>query len=123
MTKRFMGWSLAAAVVAVSGSAALACEEAAKTADLKEAKDTKAIAAKSETSGCNLPCCAHDKAAAEAKAETAVKAEVAAHNEKPCAGHDGKGCAKKTTATLAAKAEPAKDAVKPEAATDPGTQR
>ena len=114
--KRWAGWSLAAVVVAVSASAGLACDRPEKSA---EVKDVKAVAANHDAKGCDMPCCANAKAAA-------VDAKVAvASDQKPCAGHDPKGCPKKTGATVAAvlKAEPAKDAAKSAPPADPGTHR
>jgi hypothetical protein len=114
--KRWTGWTVAAVAIAVSVSAAFACDQAAPAA---EAKNVKAVAAKEPAKGCDMPCCAHAKLAA-VDAKTA-----AASDEKPCAGHDPKGCPKKAGATAAtvAKAEPAKDAPKAAPSADPGTHR
>jgi hypothetical protein len=115
-----MGWSLAAIVVAVSGSAVLACDHDAQAADAKDASGAKAVVAKGDAKGCDMPCCAHAKQAADVKADAAQKDAM------PCSGHDAKGCPKKggaTAATVAAKADPAKDAAKPQPAADSGTQR
>lgn len=115
MTNRWIGWSLAAVAFAVSTSAAPACDKHAAA----DVKDAKVVAANGDVKGCDMPCCAHAKAAAGE-----VKAAVAAPDDKPCAGHAAKGCPKKAaTATALAKAEPAKDAAKPEPAPDPGTHR
>lgn len=133
MTKRWIGPSMAAVVLALSASAGFACDQDAKAADAKdpkEAKDVKVVAAKGETKGCDMPCCAHAK---DAGAGAPAAAEVVAANgkpaanaagEKPCAGHDAKGCPKKAGAGAAvANAEPAKDQAKGEPAADPGTHR
>jgi hypothetical protein len=107
---RRIGSTLIAVALGVSASAVLACDEHARAA---EAKDEKVVAAKD----CDMPCCAHAKAAADKK--------VVAAAEKPCAGHDAKGCPKKAAVTAAAmaKAEPAKDAAPVAPTADPGTHR
>jgi hypothetical protein len=114
--KRWTGWTLAAMAVAVSVSAGFACDQAAPVA---EAKDAKAVAATEPAKGCDMPCCANAKRAAD-DAKTAATSD-----EKPCAGHDPKGCPKKAgaTAVAVAKAEPAKDAPKAAPSADPGTHR
>ena len=119
MTNRWIGWTLAAAALAVSVSAGFACDQHAQSVD---AKDTKVVAAIGEAKGCDMPCCAHAKAADDVK--TAVAAAPAT-SEKPCVGHDPRGCPKKAGATAAAvaKAEPATEAVKAAPAVDPGTNR
>ena len=114
---RWIGWTLAAVVLAVSAPAGFACDQHAQSAD---ANNTKAVAATGDAKGCDMPCCAHAKAAADD-----VKAAAAATDEKPCAGHGPKGRPKKAgaTATAVAKTEPAKDAAKAAPAADPGTNR
>jgi hypothetical protein len=109
-----MGSSLVAVALAVSASSVFACERHAESA---EAKDAKAVVANGDTKGCDLPCCAHAKGAADTKT-------VAAAGEKPCAAHDAKGCPKKAAvATAALKAEPAKDPAPAQPAAETGTHR
>ena len=116
--KRWAGWTVAAMAVAASASAGFACDRHAPAAEAKDTKDTKVVAASRDAKGCDMPCCAHAKAAA-----VDPKAAVAS-DQKPCAGQDSKGCPKKAgTAVAVAKAELAKDAAKPEPPTDPGTHR
>ena len=112
---RWIGWTLAVAALSVSASAGFACDQHAEAA---EAKDSKAFVANGAEKGCDMPCCAHAKAAVTDKAAEAA-------GEKPCASHDLKGCPKKAGAAAAAvaKTEPAKDTAKVEAAADPGTNR
>lgn len=124
MTKNWIGLSLAAVALVVSASAGFACDQqAADAKDAKGATDDKALAANGTTKGCDMPCCAHAKEAANEK----TVADAAA--EKPCSAHAGKGCPKKaaSTATAAAKAEPAaepaKDASAAEPAPNSGTHR
>ena len=116
MTKSWIGLNVAAVALAVSASTCFACGEQAQAAD---AKDVKTVAANGAAKGCDMPCCAHANAAANDK-----NAAIAA-GEKPCAAHEAKGCPKKAGAAAATvtKAEPAKDAAKPEPAVDPGTNR
>ena len=113
---RWIGWTLAAVALAASASAGFACDQHAQSA---EEKNTKAIAGTGDAKGCDMPCCAH------AKSANVVKTAGAATDDKPCAGHDPKGCPKKAGATAAAvaKTEPVQDAVKAEPAADSGTQR
>jgi hypothetical protein len=111
---RRIGSAVVALALALSASAAWACD---RHADAAEAKDQKAVAANGDAKGCDMPCCAHAKAAADTKTAAAVA-------EKPCAAHDAKGCPKKAAlATAALKAEPAKDAAPVEPAAAPGTHR
>ena len=118
MTKRWMGWALFVAAVALSATASFACDQQAQA---DGAKDAKAAAANGEMKGCDMPCCAHAKDAAEGQA--AVAAAVPA-GEKPCAAHDSKGCPKKAGATAAAaKAEAPSDAAKVQPVAEPGTHR
>jgi len=113
VTNRRIGLTLVVALLSVSASAVFACD---RQADAAEAKDAKAVAATGDAEGCDMPCCAHANAAAEVKTAEAV-------GEKPCAGHDAKGCPKKAAATVAAKTEPAKDAASVAPAADSGTHR
>ena len=115
MTNRKIGSTLVALALAVSASAVLACD---RHADAAEAKDAKAVAASGDTKGCDMPCCAHAKAAADAK-------PAAIAGKTPCAAHDGKGCPKKAGVATAAvtKTEPAKGAAPVAPAVDPGTHR
>ena len=118
MTKNWIGLSLAAVALAVSASAGFACDQQAAAADAKDAKGATAVAAKNETKGCDMPCCAHAKEAAGEK--------VAANDAgaTPCTAHDAKACPKKATATATAAAKAAsKDTAKAEPATTPGTHR
>jgi hypothetical protein len=125
VTKNWIGISLAVVALAVSASAAFACDQQAAAADAKDAKGATAdaaVAANGATkagTGCDMPCCAHAKEAVADK-NAANGAEA-----KPCAANDAKGCPKKATATAAtaAKAEPAKETAKAEPATTPGTHR
>ena len=119
MTKRWIGLSLAAFALAASTSAGLACDQQAQAAETQDAKGGNTVAAKGETKGCDMPCCAHANAAANDK-----NAAVAA-GEKPCAAHEAKGCPKKAGATTATatKTEPAKETAKAEPAAEPGTHR
>jgi hypothetical protein len=113
MTKRLMAFGLVAAGFALSVSTAFACDKAVHAAEAKDAKDAKAVASAGDTKGCDMPCCAHDKAAP-------AKAEVAAKAETPCARHEGAGCAKKkSTAAPAAIA----DAAAAQPAAGAGSQR
>ena len=142
MKKRQTGWTLAALTLVVSATAAWACEGHPPAADAnnpKDAKDPKAVVASTPTAGCDMPCCAHAKEAADTKvvADTKVlpdgKALAAVKTETPCAGGGAKGCPKKAAATTAvAKAQPTKEAptAEPapqpspaEPAADPGTRR
>jgi len=122
VTKNWMGLSFAAVALAVSVSTAFACDQQAQAADAKDTKDAKdgaVVAANGSAKGCDMPCCAHAKAAANDKTATNDA------TEKPCSAHDAKGCPKKasTATAAAAKAEPAKDAAKAEPAASPGTNR
>jgi len=120
--------------LAMTATTALACDGHAPAAEAQEAKGAAAaaapvaaLAAPGDAKGCDMPCCAHAKEAADVKAAAPVKAEA------PCAAHEEKGCPKKPTAANAvAKADPVKAepqtpqaAESPKAlpATDPGTQR
>ena len=116
---RWIGWTLASVALAVAASAGFACDQHAEAAEAAEAKDAKAVVAHADAKGCDMPCCAHENAAVD------VKTVAAAAAEKPCAGHDPKGCPKKAGATAAAVAntEPATDTAKAEPAADPGTNR
>ena len=134
VTKHWTNFTLIAMGLAVTATTAFACDGHAPTAEAKEAPGT-AVAAPvgavavttGDAKGCDMPCCAHAKEAADLKAAAPVKAEV------PCAAHEAKGCPKKATAANAvAKADPAKgepqtapaaESPKPIPATDPGTQR
>ncbi len=111
---RRIGSTVVALALAVSASAALACD---RHTDAAEAKDAKAVAANGDAKGCTMPCCAHAEAAADTKTAAAV-------GEKPCAAHDAKGCPKKAAvATAALKTEPAKDAAAAGPPAAPGTHR
>lgn len=112
---RSLGWTLAGLALALSFSAGLACDQQAKNT---EGKDTPVAAAKLEGAGCDMPCCAHAKAADDEKV-----AAVAPPADKPCAGHGSKGCPKRAAATAAAKAEPAKDVAETDTPSSPGTNR
>ena len=133
MAKHWTNWTLMAMGLVVTATTAFACDGHTPTAEAKEAPSTAAaapvaaLAAPGDAKGCDMPCCAHAKDAADVKAAAPVKGEV------PCAAHEAKGCPKKPTAANAvAKADPAKGepqtppaAESPKAlpATDPGTQR
>jgi hypothetical protein len=111
---RRIGSTLVAVVLSVSASAVLACD---RHADAAEAKDAKAVVATGDAKGCDMPCCAHAKAAADTKSAETI-------GEKPCAAHDAKGCPKKAAPTVAAKTtEPAKDGASVTPAVDSGTHR
>ena len=112
MMKHGLRWTLAAFAVAVSVSAGWACDGHAQDAD---AKDGKTAAAQGDAKGCDMPCCAHAHDAANAKT-----AEGTA-DDKPCAGHDPKGCPKKAAAV--AKPDAVKDTPKAEPSANSGTQR
>ena len=124
MTKNSMRWTLASLILAAATTAGFACDDAAKAADVKDAT----VAAHGDAKGCDMPCCAHAKdaadvkPAAEAKLAADVKPVAAAAADMPCAAHNGKGCPKKSVAV--AKAEEPKDAPKAaEPVADPGTHR
>jgi hypothetical protein len=122
VTKNWIGLSLAGVALAVSVTAGFACDQHAAAADAKDQKgaaDDKALAANGTTKGCDMPCCAHAKEAANEKNAANAAAE------KPCSAHDAKGCPKKATATAAAaaKTEPAKEAPTAEPPATPGTHR
>ena len=125
MTKRFVGLSFAVLALAVSATAGYACEEQAQAAEANDAKDAKAAVASADEKGCDMPCCAHAKTAANDKVAANEQGAVNAADEKPCAAHAGKACPKKAAATAAtvAKTEPAQEAAKPEPPSDPGTNR
>lgn len=118
MTNRWLGWTLAGLALALSCSAAQACDQHAK--DAADAKDTSVAEAKHEGAGCDRPCCAHAKDTVD---DNVAGKTVPA--DKPCAGHDSKGCPQRAGASAAAvtKAEPAKDAEKTETPSNPGTNR
>ena len=101
----------------VSTSAGMACDQ--KAQEPAAATDTTAVATKAQGAGCDMPCCAHAKMAADAKPVAQVP------GGKPCAGGDAKGCPKRSPATTAAvaKAEPPKTVEKTEAVSDSGTHR
>lgn len=124
MTKTWMRWTLASLILAAATTAGFTCDDAAKAADAKDAT----VAAHGDAKGCDMPCCAHAKDAADAvpaadvKLAADVKPVAAAPADKPCSAHDGKGCPKKSAAV--AKADDGK--VKPAAAepvADSGTHR
>jgi hypothetical protein len=103
MTKRLMGWSLAAAALALAATSGFACDHDAKAADAKDVKkqDATAVAKASDTKDAGMPCCAGAK------------------------GTEAKGCPKKKTAApaVAAQAAPAKGETPPEPAPGAGTKR
>jgi hypothetical protein len=94
-----IGSLLVAVAIAVSASAASACD---RHADAVEAKDAKAVAASGDAKGCSMPCCA--------------KAKTAAVAEKP-------GSEKPVAAGTASKPKPAHDAAAVAPAADAGTHR
>ncbi len=123
---RWMKWTLAAAALATAANVGFACDEHANSAD---AKDVKAAVQK-DGKGCDMPCCAHAKDAADvktvadAKAAAAAPAPAAAAAETPCAAHNGKGCPKKAAAAATvAKSEPEKESPKAESQASSGSQR
>lgn len=99
VVNRKIGSTLIAAALAVSATAAMACD---RHGDAAAAKDAKAVVASGDAKGCDMPCCAKAKAAADAK-----------------------GCPKNAGVTTAAvkKTEPAKSAAPVAPAVDPGTHR
>jgi hypothetical protein len=113
VTKTWVRLSLAAVAVTAFASVGFACDKHADAKDAQAIPDDKAAVAKDDSTGCDMPCCAHAKAAADDK----VAANAA--GEKPCAAGVAKGCAKKATATVAAKTEPAKEPAKAELAKEP----
>lgn len=117
---RWMGWTLAAAALVASAAPGFACEQQAQAA---EAKDVKTVAANVDAKGCNMPCCAHANAAANAAANEKPASDAPA--EKPCTAHDAKGCPKKsgTTSPTVATVEPPKEAAKQEPPSGPGKNR
>lgn len=131
MRKHWTGWTLGAVAAAITATAGFACDGHAPAAEAKDATGAAATApivataTPGDAKGCDMPCCAHAKDAALAKAAPAVTAEA------PCTAHDAKGCPKKAATAGVAKADPAKDAPRaqpaaesPKAlpATDPGTR-
>ncbi len=110
MTKQWMRWTLATLVLTAATTAGFACDDQAKADD---AKEKPAVAAKADAKGADMPCCAHAKEAAD------VKTVAAGTDDKPCTGHDGKGCPKKAAL---AKNEGAKDTPKAEAVADAGAR-
>jgi hypothetical protein len=116
VAKNWIGLSVLALALTVSGSTCFACGDEDKAA---EAKDAQAVAANGETKGCDMPCCAHAAVAANDKNAAAPA------GDKPCSAAAAKGCPKKAaaTATTVAKAEPAQDAAKAEPVADPGAKR
>jgi hypothetical protein len=52
-----------AVALALSASAASACDRHADAVEAKDAKDAKVVAASRDAKGCSMPCCAKAKAA------------------------------------------------------------
>lgn len=101
MINRRTGSMLVAVALAVSTSAAWACDKHADAAEAKDAKDAKAVAANGDAKGCSMPCCAKAKTATAAK-ESPEKAAVA---------------------TATSKSKPSQDAAPVAPAADSGTHR
>jgi hypothetical protein len=104
---RRIGSMLVAVALAVSASAAWACDG---HADAKDTKDAKAVTASGGAKGCSMPCCAKAKAAAVA--------------EKPSPAHDAKGGPETAVvASDALKTKPVQAAPPVASAADAGTHR
>jgi hypothetical protein len=108
--------------LAVSTTTAFACDQHKKAAD---AIDPKTAAVKGETTGCELPCCAHAKEGPDPKAAAVAKSDT------PSATHAATACPKNAAATVAKsdparetpKTDPAAEPPKVEPAADPETRR
>jgi hypothetical protein len=98
---RRIGSTLVAVALAVSASAAWACDRHADAAETKDAKDAKVVAANGDAKGCSMPCCAKAKTATAAK-DSSDKAAVV---------------------TATSKTKPAQDAPPAAPAADAGTHR
>jgi hypothetical protein len=112
VTKNWLRWTLASLALVVAANTGWACDAQAQNADAKD-KDGKVVSGQADAKGCDMPCCAHAHDTAGAKTAEGVAAD------KPCAGHDPKGCPKK--AALVAKTEAVKDM--PAADANAATQR
>jgi cytochrome bd-type quinol oxidase subunit 1 len=98
---RRIGSTLVAVALAVTTSAAWACDKHADAAEAKDAPDVKVAAANGDAKPCSMPCCAKAKTATTAK-ESPEKAAAAA---------------------TASKTKPAQDAPPAAPAADSGTHR